>query len=890
MVQGGLAKAVVVCLCALASILLAAAPAASGSMYFGATISGETYGQTGNAPRNVEAWNLFERHAGRKVAILNQGQKWTSWDSLEVEATHARGAIPLITMGLGEGVTIESVANGTQDAAIKKWAQEAKAWGHPFFFAPWWEMNGGWYAWGRQPMFKQAWQRFHDLVVGQGATNVTWTWIVNSIWSDPESNPAPYYPGDAYVDWTALDSYNWGRNPAQPDKWLTPDKTISPTLKIIRETAPGKPVMIAENASSEYGGNKTDYIRELLGTYLPHHPEIGAYLWFNWNFPKGEKRADWPIETSAPAQQQFRKAIQSSLFVAGPVSLPKLTKVQPPAAAAADPAAPADLSTAAEMAGGPDLDVAVDGTATAVWSAKSGGEFRVFARRIAADGDRGPIEQLSAAGEAALKPQDALAPQVAVAPDGTAVVVWTRWDGANFRIQERRIGPDGAPEEATRTLSGSGQDAADPQVDVGPDGTATVVWRRFDGFHPLVQVRRIAPDGTSEEASQRLSESGQDAVEPDVAVAADGTATVVWSRFDGSDSIVQTRRVEADGTLAPTAALSTAGESAIEPQVELGPGGDATVVWDRFDGANWVIQGRRLSAAGATEGAVLDLSAAGRSAAEPQLAIDGDGLATVAWDRFDGSNFVVQARRIDPGGALLGTAVGLSATGRDAADPQAAAAPAGGATLLWSRYDGSNWIVQRRDLGADGGPGSTETLSAAGRGAGDAIAAWGEDGTLAMLWRRSAGSGDVVQANTVPKPEPPPPPPPDLEEEEPNGDGSSGGSGSGAGTGGGPDATAPVDNSFELGKARLNRRRGTATLAVEVPGPGLVAVDGAVPRQQRADGPGRVTLRISPRPKARRILSRRGSVRLKLTVTFVPQGGVPNSRAVSLRLKKELGG
>lgn len=858
-------------------------------MYFGATISGESYGLTGNAPRNAEAWDLFERHAGRKVAILNQGQEWATWDKLEVEATDARGAIPLITMGLGSGVTIESVAKGEEDAEIREWAREAKAWGHPFFFAPWWEMNGGWYSWGRQPMFKQAWQRFHDLVAGQGATNVTWTWIANSIWFDPESNPAPYYPGDAYVDWTALDSYNWGRNPAQPDKWLTPDQTISPTLKIIRETAPSKPVMIAENASSEYGGNKTDYIREMLGTYLPHHPEIGAYLWFNWNFPKGDKRADWPIESSAPAQQQFRKAIQSSLFVAAPVpALPKLTKVQPPAAGVADAAAPADISSAAEMAGGPDLDVGADGDATAVWSAEAGGEFRVFARRIAADGDRGPVQQLSASGA------DALAPQVAVGPDGTAVVAWTRWDGANFRIQERRIDPGGSPEEATRTLSGSGQDAADPQLDVGPDGTATIVWRRFDGFHPLIQVRRIAPDGTSEESSQRLSESGQDAVEPDVAVGPDGTATVVWSRFDGERSVVQERRVDPDGTLTTTAGLSTAGQNAIEPQVELGPGGEATVVWTRFDGSNWIVQGRRIDAAGAPAGGAFDLSAGGRSAAEPQLAIGSDGVATVVWDRYDGTSFVVQARRIDAAGALLGAAVGLSATGRDAADPQVAAAPEGGATVLWSRYDGGDWIVQRRDLAANGAASSLEGLSAAGRSAGDAIVAWGEDGTLAMVWRRFAGGGDAIQASTVPKPKVPPlPPPPDPEPEGESG-GPDGGSGVGTGSGGrveaGPgDAAAPVDNSFRLGKARLNRRRGTATLTVEVPGPGLVAVDGVVPRQQQTEGAGRIGLRIAPKAKARRILERRGSVRLKLTITFIPRGGSPNSRTFGLRLKKGAG-
>ncbi|HET9198713.1 MAG TPA: hypothetical protein VFN92_10730, partial [Solirubrobacterales bacterium] len=304
---------------------------------------------------------------------------------------------------------------------------------------------------------------------------------------------------------------------------------------------------------------------------------------------------------------------------------------------------------------------------------------------------------------------------------------------------------------------------------------------------------------------------------------------------------------------------------------------------------SWVVQGQRLTAAGEPDGGVLALSAAGRSAAEPQLAIDPDGVATVAWDRFDGGSFVVQARRIGAGGALLGGPVNLSASGRDAGDPQVAAAPDGGATVLWSRYDGGSWIVQRRGLADDGTPGGVEALSAPGRGAGDAVGAWGEDGTLAMAWRRFAGAGDRVQAHTVPRPEvPPPPPPPPPDPDDGAGEPKGGGAGPGAGTG--TAAPAPVDSSFKLGKARLNRRLGSAVLTVEVPGPGLVAVDGAVPQQQRADGAGRVTLRILPRPKARQTLNRRGSVRLQLTVTFVPHGGLPNSRDVSLRLRKTLRG
>jgi Glycosyl hydrolase family 26 len=877
MVQGGLAKRVAVCLATAACLLLAVAAPAGAAMYFGATISGEAYGETGNAPTNVEAWDRFERHAGRKVAILNQGHTWLVFDKAEMNATAARGAIPLVTTGLGAGMTLDDVVDGSQDAAIRKWAQEAKAFGKPFLFAPWWEMNGAWYAWGRSPNFVAAWRRFHDLVVAEGATNVTWTWVVNSIWFDPESNPTPYYPGDAYVDWTGLDSYNWGRNPAQPDKWLTPEQTISPTLEIIKDIAPAKPIAIVENASSEYGGNKTDYIREMLETYLPHHPEIRAYLWFNWNFPKGEKRADWPIESSAPAQQQFRKSIQSSVFVPGPVALPALTKVPPPAASPGDSAQPADLSPAAETASGPDLAVAPDGTATVVWSARAGGDFTVFARRIAPDGSRGTIRQLSASGE------DALAPEVAVAPSGTAVVAWTRSDGADFRVQARRIAPSGTPEEVTRTLSAAGQDALAPQVAVAPDGEATVVWKRFDGFHYLVQVRRIAPDGSSENPAQRLSEPKGNAVEPQVGVAPDGTATVVWSRFDGSDSIVQARRVEPGG--APAAAtqnLSAAGESAIQPRLAVAGDGTATVVWNRFDGAGWIVQGQRISAAGAPEGAVQNLSAVGRSAAEPNLALGPDGSAVVVWDRFDGGSFVVQARRLDPGGAPQGAPVQLSAGGRDAAEPEVAIAPDGTATVLWSRFDGSAFLVQRRDLAADGTLGATATLSAPGRGAGDPAVAWGADGTLAMTWRRFAGGGDVVQAATVPRPDLPPPPPPPA---TPTGVAPGASTRSAA-----PAAKVPaaIDNSFRIDRVRLDRRRGTATLVVGVPGPGEVRLAGPQPRRRLAAGPGPVRVRVVPRAAQRRELRKKGTLRLRVTVSFEPAGGTVSSRALTVRLRRDL--
>jgi hypothetical protein len=880
MVQGGIAKSALICLFA-AGLLLGAAAPASANAYFGATISGETYGETENAPRNLQAWDRFEHDAGKQVAIVNQGEEWASFDKTEVEATAARGAIPSVTMNLN-GTTLEQVAAGAQDNAIKKWAQEAKAFGRPFLFAPWWEMNGAWYAWGRSPYFVAAWRHFHDLVVAQGATNVTWTWVVNSIWADPDSDPSPWYPGDAYVDWTGLDAYNWGRNPAQPDRWKNPQEAVGPTLKILEELAPTKPVALVEDASTEYGGNKTDWIREMLTTYLPHHPEIAAYFWFNWNFPNNGLRHDWPIESSAPAQEAFRKGIQSGYYVSGPVSLPNLTKVPPPAAGSADPAQAADLSEPAEVATGPAVAVAADGTTTVVWSARAGGgHFTVYMRRIAPDGTRGPAVALSN------PTQDALAPQVAIAPDGSATVVWSRFDGNNFLIQGRRVDPSGTPEAATKNLSRTGQDAADPQVAVGSDGTATVVWKRFDGFHDRVEERRITAAGerVPAESTNLLSADKEDAVEPAVASAPDGTSTVVWSRFDGEDSIVQESRVGPGGEDEGAAAnLSATAESAIQPQVVVAPDGEATVLWNRFDGGNWRVQEQRLDSTGAPDGAVSNLSASGGDAAEPQLAIDKGGRATAVWERFNGSNFVIQARQLDAAG--VPTAVrDLSASGGDAAEPQLAIAPDGTVTVLWSRSDGSSRVIQRRDLAANGSLGGIEAVSTPGRRASAPAVAWGVGNTLTMTWRRFAGSGDVVQAKVVP---PPPPLPPEPEPEPGSGPapGPTPGSSSHAAGSTPPQGSSATAASLQIEKVLVNRRKGTATLRVAVSGPGQLTLAGAVFSSRTLDAAGVTTLRVVPKPAKRRLLDRRGVLRLKVTVTFQPLGGDALSRQLTLGLRK----
>ena len=99
----------------------------------------------------------------------------------------------------------------------------------------------------------------------------------------------------------------------------------------------------------------------------------------------------------------------------------------------------------------------------------------------------------------------------------------------------------------------------------------------------------------------------------------------------------------------------------------------------------------------------------------------------------------------------------------------------------------------------------------------------------------------------------------------------------------------PVSRKFALGIVRLNAKKGTATLAVTVPGPGRLAfsVDGrkaGAARSIRAAGTVQLVIRASGR--GQRKLARTGRVTVKVSVRYTPRRGKPITRSTNVRLKK----
>jgi hypothetical protein len=107
-----------------------------------------------------------------------------------------------------------------------------------------------------------------------------------------------------------------------------------------------------------------------------------------------------------------------------------------------------------------------------------------------------------------------------------------------------------------------------------------------------------------------------------------------------------------------------------------------------------------------------------------------------------------------------------------------------------------------------------------------------------------------------------------------------------------PEATPPPpgegpSNEFGFGKVKRNKRKGTAKLTVNVPGPGTVELAKTKrlkPGAKEAGAAGAVKLKLKSRGRTRAKLRQRGRAKVRAKVTFSPQGGEPNTRSKRVKL------
>ena len=182
-----------------------------------------------------------------------------------------------------------AILNGQYDAYLTKFAQAAAATGQPFFLRLDNEMNGDWdpwsaFQWGKDTsIYIAEWRHIYGIFQNAGATNAVWVWNPNNKNLPPYrwNAAALYYPGDAYVDWVGLTSYNLGTG--QPGStWQSFNQGFAATYARDQQLYPTKPLLITEFASNNQGGNKVAWIQDMFAS-LPNYPAIRYAVWWDAN-------------------------------------------------------------------------------------------------------------------------------------------------------------------------------------------------------------------------------------------------------------------------------------------------------------------------------------------------------------------------------------------------------------------------------------------------------------------------------------------------------------------------------------------------------------------------------------------------------------------------------
>lgn len=269
----------------------------------------------------------FEQDAGKNVAIIHVFQAWgapdgkNQFDPAAMTAIREHGSIPLLTWAPRRlhrnenqpAFALRNIIEGKFDDYITKYALDIRNWGHPLFLRFAHEMNGTWYPWsekvnGNHPgEYVKAWRHVHNIFTRNQVTNVTWVWCPSRKFINPRKL-RELYPGDRYVDWMGMDGYNDTRNSA----WESLAQIFGGLYGELTAMS-SKPIMIAEFASLEKGGNKAQWITRALDQTVPDRlPHVYAIVWLNHKFGND---LDWRIESSPAAQEAFKEAVDSPIYL-----------------------------------------------------------------------------------------------------------------------------------------------------------------------------------------------------------------------------------------------------------------------------------------------------------------------------------------------------------------------------------------------------------------------------------------------------------------------------------------------------------------------------------------------------------------------------------------------
>lgn len=286
-----------------------------------------------NDTKTLKTKNLkdFENKLDKKFALANIYSEWAYLKDPKLinklDEISQNGWAPLISSNpyffkdcpdKGENL-YKTVGSGKCDAFLKDAVNNMKSFNKPIFFRFAWEMNLPSMYWSTQKTksapadFITAWRKFYKISKEQEADNIIWVLSFNTT----NSVTTPFkelFPGNEYVDWVAIDGYNWG-NTHPWAGWASFNGTFKASYQELAALT-NKPVMISEvnSAPTGTGGDKALWLKDMLDVQIPQEfPNIKAVILFNEDKSEGEK-IDWRMEKSPEYINALKESFKNPIY------------------------------------------------------------------------------------------------------------------------------------------------------------------------------------------------------------------------------------------------------------------------------------------------------------------------------------------------------------------------------------------------------------------------------------------------------------------------------------------------------------------------------------------------------------------------------------------------
>ncbi|MGH3009187.1 MAG: hypothetical protein ACRDLM_07260 [Gaiellaceae bacterium] len=303
------------------------------------------------------------------------------------------------------------------------------------------------------------------------------------------------------------------------------------------------------------------------------------------------------------------------------------------------------------------------------------------------------------------------------------------------------------------TLAPAGQPAYQPSTAIAANGTAVVVWDQYNATKNKYTLMGAIRTPRGKITKSKLGPAANAFAKPALAVGGDGTFAVAWE-YPGASATLSALAVrilpagkKGFGATAKVSGrnLSNGYGYGDSPSIAVDDAGDVFVAYEARVGSHYEAMETQKPKRARRWSRAVRLSAAGVDSHGARLAADGKGAVVVAWDDPAGS--VWSAGKPSAAGSFSAPQKIASAT-YETSPADVAIADSGKAAVLWeqSRPHGTYLIASK--VGHSRFPGKAQYLSAKGISRYQGLAL-SSNGAGVAAWEEEVAGGWQIKAATL---------------------------------------------------------------------------------------------------------------------------------------------